>query len=410
MKILVVSSFLPYPLRSGGHVRLFNILKGLSKNHAITLVCEKRAYQTLSDEEEVKKICKEVITVQRKKQWSLSNIVKTGFGLYPFLIVGHSSDEFKRAIKTALEKDRYDLIHAETFYIFQNIPKTSIPTILVEHNIEYKVYGRYLRHTPFVLRPFLWIDVQKLIFWEKYFWKKATCLVSVSEEEKKEMVPLRVEIVPNGVDTTKFTVHPFGELRAGSSQPVDLKKERRILFIGDLKWVQNRDTLKWVLKEIWPSFVRLWRTSEGKPTLKLWVVSREIPEYIKRLTTDESVIFDEDAPDDASQIFEKADILLAPIRIGGGTSYKILEAMASGVAVITTSLGAAGLHLKHREHVLIGETSNEIVRNLQDILIDKDLYTLISQNARKLIEEKYDWNIIVKKLENVYKLAVDIKY
>ena len=77
MKILMVSSFLPYPLTSGGHIRLYNLIKNLSNRHNITLICEKRDYQTEEDVDEIKKICTKVITVRRKKQWSVSNILKT---------------------------------------------------------------------------------------------------------------------------------------------------------------------------------------------------------------------------------------------------------------------------------------------------------------------------------------------
>ena len=139
MKILMISSYLPFPLRSGGEIRLYNLIKNISEEHDITLICEKRDYQTEDDISEVKKICKKVITVSRKKQWSTRNIIKAGFSADPFLIVGHTSDEFKLAIRDELVRESYDLIHVETFYVYQNLPKVSIPVVLVEHNVEYLV-------------------------------------------------------------------------------------------------------------------------------------------------------------------------------------------------------------------------------------------------------------------------------
>src|SRR5579859_5917897 len=102
MKVLLVSSYLPYPLHSGGQVRLYNLIKELSAEHEITLICEKRPHQTIRDIEEVKRICKEVITVDRKKQWSVSNIIQTGVSSNSFLLTGHTQDEFKQKIKKAL--------------------------------------------------------------------------------------------------------------------------------------------------------------------------------------------------------------------------------------------------------------------------------------------------------------------
>ena len=102
MKILIVSSYLPYPLKSGGEIRLYNLIKNISEKHEITLICEMRDYQTKEDIVEVKQFCKKVITVKRKKQWSAANILKTGLSMNPFLIVGHTSEEMKLAIKDEL--------------------------------------------------------------------------------------------------------------------------------------------------------------------------------------------------------------------------------------------------------------------------------------------------------------------
>src|SRR5690242_13713182 len=144
MRILVVSSYLPFPLHSGGHVRLFNLIKQLSKRHKITLICEKRDFQTQTDINEVGKFCEEIITVPRKKQWSIQNIFKAGFSSYPFLLVGHTSLEMKQQIVRVLNEKQFDVIHIETFYVNQNLPKTYLPVVLVEHNVEYEVYQRFI--------------------------------------------------------------------------------------------------------------------------------------------------------------------------------------------------------------------------------------------------------------------------
>src|SRR5437763_1484667 len=103
MKILMISSFLPYPLYSGGNVRLYNLLKNLSKEFEVTLICEKRKNQTEEDVREVEKICSKVLTVDRKFQWSYSNILKTGFSKNCFLITGHTSKQMKDLIKMEME-------------------------------------------------------------------------------------------------------------------------------------------------------------------------------------------------------------------------------------------------------------------------------------------------------------------
>ena len=393
MKILIISSYLPFPLYSGGQVRLYNIIKGLSKKHEITLICEKRSSQTENDIKEMEKICKKVITVDRKKQWSYSNILKTGFSLNPFLITGHTLSEMQAKIQHELESDRYDLIHIETFYVMQNLPETDIPTVLVEHNIEYLVYKRYADESLLLTKPLLYLDVEKMKIKEKGAWKKASKLVAVSEVEKKIMTRRDAVVIPNGVDTEKYQVH-------GSKLSPRVKEEITILYIGDFSWIQNRMAVKWLLTEIWPRIM----SKTNLPKLKLWVVGRKIPDDIKNLGA-ENVVFDENAPDTV-KIYENSDILIAPIRVGGGTSFKILEAMATGVVVVTTDLGIEGIEAKEKVDFLLGNDSWLLADAVIDLVQNCDLRMKIAKNARKLMERKYDWERIVEMLELVYKSVV----
>lgn len=388
----MVSSYLPYPLYSGGQIRLYNLIKNLSKDHEITLICEKRSNQTAEDIEEVKKICKRVITVHREKQWSFKNILKTGFSLDPFLIVGHTSEEFKLAIRDELVRENYELIHVETFYVYQNLPRVSIPVVLVEHNVEYLVYERFAKLANPILKPFFYADVLKLKKKETEAWKKADKLVAVSNAEKRVMKRADVDVVPNGVDTRSF--------RFRSSE--EIPPEKRILFIGDFKWLQNIDAAENILKHIWPRLsLRLSETKE-KANVKLWLVGKNIPTKIKNLATGKNIILEENNKDEAGGIFRKAYVLLAPIRAGGGTSYKIIEAMASGVGVVTTNLGIEGLKAKNNIHVLASEKEDEMANLVLSLIQDHSLYRKLTLNARKLVEEKYDWKIVAQKLNEVY--------
>jgi polysaccharide biosynthesis protein PslH len=391
MKILMVSSFLPYPLYSGGYIRLYNLIKLLSKSHTITLICERRPTETDDDVKEVEKICHSVITVKRKTQWSISNIVKTGFSADPFLITGHTLPEMKQKIKEELNENHYDLIHAETFYIMQNIPKTYLPIVLAEHNIEYMVYRRYADKAPALIRPLLLADIYKLKKKEEAAWKRATALIAVSEKEESLMQHSKSFIVPNGVDTAAFKMK---NLTASKDT-----KKKYVLFIGDFRWMQNTDAIKFILKEIWPAVQE--KAKKEKIEIVLWVVGRKIPQVIRSLTADESVIFDEHVTDTA-KAFRKADLLLAPIRVGGGTQYKILEAMASGTPVITTPLGKEGLRVDDKKEIIVSDDPDKLANECITLLTDTKRYTTIATHARKNIETNYSWEKITAQLECVY--------
>ena len=395
----MISSYLPYPLTNGGHIRLFNLLKKLASKHEVTLICEKRPHQTQNDIDAINKICKKVITVPRKKQWSMSTVLKAGFSFNSFLVAGHTNNKLKESIAQSLINEQFDLIHVETFYVTQNIPDTNVPIVITEHNIEYLVYARYSQKAPFLIRPLLYLDVYKLKLNEEKAWDRAQSLIAVSIEEKQLMKKSNVNVVPNGVDLDSFNFkNPVQKQYHSVARHLSLP-QKEILFIGDFKWIQNRDTIAWILKDIWPYLLR---AVESEVKIYLRIVGKNIPGNLKKLNTFDSVIFDENAPNETAEIFKKSDILLAPIRVGGGTSYKILEAMASGIPVVTTFRGMRGLEVQQNKHLYVSDDVQGIVDKTARLLRDTEEYEKIAHNARKLIEEKYDWNVIVHKLNEVY--------
>lgn len=399
MRILIVSSFLPFPLFNGGHVRLYNLMKELSRKHKLVLVCEKRPHQTKEDIEEVKKLCEEVYCIDRKKQWSIKNIAKTSVSTYPFLLTGHTLPEMKKKIIEVLNEKKFDLIHVETFYVMQNLPKTYLPVILAEHNVEYQVYSKYVDTVPLPLRPILLADIEKIKRWEKKFWKAAIRLVAVSEIDKSYMGRDDAVVVPNGVDIKSF---PFV---AGKTKFE--KKEKRILFMGDFKWIQNTKAALWILEDIWPKIEAGIRKTGSVNNVKLWIVGKHIPDKIKGYNGG-SVIIDENAPNETSKIYQKSFLLLAPIKVGGGTSYKILESMASGVPVVTTELGVKGLGALPEKEAMVSETAEGLAENVLSIITNDTKYEVIQKNARKLIEDKYTWPTITQTLEKVYNDAINL--
>ncbi len=392
MKILIVSSYLPYPLLNGGNIRLYNIIKSLQDKHEITLVCEKRETQTQDDVKEVEKICKKVITVKRNKQWSIKNILKSGFSSIPFLVQGHTSKEFQDAISAELDAGGFDLIHVETFYVMQNVPDYSLPIVLVEHNIEYLVYERFMQKVPFILKPFLAIDINKIKKIEMAFWNQAKIIATVSDQERKIIGKNNCYVVANGVDTKQFAKKTVVKDFA--------KKQKKVLFIGDYAWLQNSDAARYIIEEVWPFL-------SSQEDLSLWIVGRNMPQSLKDLGRgDKRIFFDDKNTSSASEIFTEADLLLAPIRVGGGTSYKIIESMAVGTPVVTTSLGHEGIDVQKDRDILVADDPESLSRAVCDILLDEERYQKLSSNSRKAVERIYDWSVIAKKMDEVYQKAL----
>src|SRR5260221_600920 len=349
----------------------------------------------------MKQFCEEVHTIPRKKQWSPHVIGKTALSLYPFLMVGHTLPEMKRKIVEVLAGKTVDVIHVETFYVMQNLPKTYLPVVLVEHNIEYKVYEKFANRAAVFIRPLLFADIAKIKYWEEKFWKKATRVVAVSKDEQAKMKGIRPSLVPNGVDVQKFKIQSVTS--ENNKKRLSGMKGRKVLFIGNFKWIQNQKAALKILDDIWPLIVL---NKELRATdFTLWIVGKNIPDKIKAYQS-KHIIIDENASEETEKIYHASDILLAPIEVGGGSSYKILEAMASGIPVVTTELGINGIAAVAGEHALVGKSNEELANGVISLLSKHTQYEKIRLAARKFIESTYNWHVIVHALEEVYQEVI----
>lgn len=391
MKILMLTPYLPYPLLSGGQIRTYNLLKNLSKHHEITL------FALIKDDREreyighLETICAHVKVFKRTKNpFSPRNVMLAGFTAYPFLVTRNLPSGMKSAIQKELAND-FDLIHAETFYMMPNIPKTHIPVLLVEQTIEYLGYEYYAKNSPhWFLKPLLYLDIAKIKYWEKYFWRKADRLVTMSAEDRQVILrelgaKIRIDVVANGVDVEKF-----------SQKPKSLPSDPTILFVGTFKWLPNIDAVNYLVEHIWPGI------KEKIPSAKLWIVghspTREILQYRKLKDVKISAHIA-----DIRDAYNKAHILLAPIRSGKGTRYKVLEAMATQTPVVTTSLGAEGLEIQSGKHVLVGDEAESLINHSVELLTNHKLQQQLAVSAKQVVESQYNWQAISRDLDKLYR-------
>ncbi len=395
MKILMLTPYLPFPLFSGGQIRSYNLLKYLSKKHEVTL------YSFIREEKEkdyipkLKEFCADVQVFLKRPPWSPTSLTLSAISVYPLVVCMYLKKDLKDKIVRAIEREHFDLIHAETFYVMPNIPTTKIPIILVEQTIEYLVYQHYTENIRFI--PAKWLmnfDVTKIHYWEKKFWHQATRVVAMSESDRlvmHKLVPgLSVDLVPNGVDTDFFNVR-----KQSYSQ-----KTKTILFVGNFKWLQNREAVTILVEEIWPVI------KKRLGNINLWIVGRfptaKITSYSSKNIQISSNV------EDIREAYKKSDILLAPIYGPGGTRYKILEAMATGLPVVSTSTGIEGLGAKHGREVLIGETPSDLAYESIRLLTNHALYNSLAEKGRKLVEDKFNWSRIGKSLDHIYQDAKNI--
>lgn len=389
MKILMLTPYLPYPLLTGGQARSYNLIKRLSNlGHKITLFSLIKNENEKKYVGELEKYCQEVMVFNRsEKPWTLENILKTGLSFYPFLVVRNWASGEKKALEEKIKKEKFDLIHAETFYVMPHIPQTNIPILLVEQTIEYLVYRHFADEFKIpVLKHLLYLDVIKMKHWELKYWKRAKKVVAMSLDDKKSMLfqipSLDVDIVPNGVDSEFFGQKKFER----SKTPI-------ILYLGNFTWLQNREAVQILIDKVWPK-IKL-----KIPECKLWIIGKDAKDFFQKLES-ENIRVEEIA--DIREAYQRSWVLVAPIYGGGGTRYKNLEAFASGLPVVTTSIGIRGTDVKDGEDLIIRDTPDDIADAAVNLIQDKDLYEKIAENAKAVAKNKYDWDPIAKKLSDIY--------
>ncbi|KKU56726.1 MAG: Glycosyl transferase group 1 [Candidatus Amesbacteria bacterium GW2011_GWA2_47_11] len=357
MRILMLTPYLPYPPSAGGQIRSYNLIKHLSRHHQITLACFTRETNTTDQIRHMEKFCNKVLVFKRGKAWTIPNILRTGFSPYPFLIMIYYRPQVKAALKAEIDSGQYDLIHAETFYVMPYLPVHSVPTVLVEQTIMSRVFWHEVQaETPWLLKPLYAIDVAKIAYWEKYFWRVADKLAAVSEEDAaiiKKAVPQKVvSVIPNGVGDDF------------DKAPKKLHYNQTIFYIGNYKWMQNWEAAMILATKVFP---------------RQGVVAA----------------------------YQKSGLLIAPIYGPSGTRLKILAAMASMTPVVTTPIGAEGLGIRDGVSMMIGQSPEQMAQKAIEILKDKQLYENIAQNAKQIADSGFRWEPISKKLETLYQSLID---
>lgn len=383
--------FLPIDQMSGGQTRWYHMIKHLSKKHEITLMSLIKDDWEKDYIPKIKKYCKKIYVFKRPKSpWTLRNLFLTLISFNPLVVIRNFSLEERKAIKKELENNKYDIIHAETFYVMPHIPKTNIPIVLVEPTIEYSVYQHYVDHEVFpLLKPIYQFDVIKLKWWEKFYWKKAKELFAVSDEDKavieKETNRQDVGVIPNGVDVEFF-----------DSKKVVKKDPPHILYHGNYKWMQNVEAVNLLVHEVWP------RIKKEVNNVKLWISGRNVPPEIVEYSKEDSNIVISESIEDNRDIYKASRVLVTPIRGPGGTRLKVLEALASALPVVSTTVGVAGLNLVAGRDALVSDNMSVIAKNVIRLLKDSKFADKIGSSGKRFVKENFDWKTIVEKLNEVY--------
>lgn len=389
MNVLFVSALLPYPLYSGGQVRIYNLLKLLSRKHTITL------YTFLRDHQEAAYIPKlpflhRIEYVHRGIAMQPSYIVRSILGKYPLLLSSYTNAILRDRIHKELRKNAYDLIHIEPFYVWPSVPEAEIPLVVGEHNIEYQVYERYVALSiPHIIQPLFTQDIKKIRYWERYVWSKASHITAVSQSDadiiRNSISTKTVSIVPNGVDIHHYLYKTRSFCRFEAS----------FLFVGNFSWLPNVEAVTVLLQQIWPEVLK------AIPTAKLTIIGSRMSTRIQQYTHQNGILIKERVADIRKEYYQ-SHALLSPISIAGGTKFKLLEAMACGTPIISTREAFVGLDVIPGYHTEIAQKSGDFVEQICDLYRHPSRWITMTERARSHIEKHYDWRNIADTLSHIW--------
>ena len=403
MKILFLSLRCPYPPHRGDRIRSYNFIKQLSKQHAVTLVYFAESENDIESAKQLEPFCERVEWVRFHRSFAFMNTGLHCLSRRPLQLHYWYSPQMQRKINQLLEQENFELIHAQLFRMGQYVTEVQGPIKVLDlcDSLALNLSRRAeLESNPWLAkikldctpkRFLVKLEEKRVRRYEVNIMKAFDCGTVVARFDQDYLLnqdnSLNLSIVPMGVDLGYFQPKP-----AAQSVPL-------MLFTGTMNYFPNSDAAIYFCNEIFP------RIRERHPNAQFYIVGNHPSDQVKRLETQDGVVVTGYVPD-VRPYFEKASVFVAPLRAGSGIQTKNLEAMAMGVPVVTTSVGAMGLEADIGTELLVADTPADFTEQVVHLLNNEHSRETFAQTARTRVEINYSWEAIGERLEHVYAQAV----
>ena len=383
-KILMVSYRFPYPLIAGSRIRIYNIGKILAEKYQVDLLSINEGDIANEDIKEIEKIFNKVIPFSFNPIRFKINTLKGLFSKDSLQIYYHHFDKVQKWIDQHYKE--YDLIfcvHIRMTKYLKNI--NNVPRVIDFIDATSLNYQEAQKNSTGIWKFIYPIENKRALSYEIKILKDydKTFITSPFDRnyllDNTEVPDSKLVLIPNGArEELLFRENKF-------------KEENWIVFLGKMNYSPNVDAVIYFANEIFPLIIK------NRNDVRFIIVgsspTKEVLKLDKRKSIDVTGFVE-----DPYEYLEKAKIIVAPLRFSAGTQYKILEAMALGKVVVTTSKGARGISGEDGKHFVVVDDEKEMVKIILDLMKDKIKRKEIGNSARELIREKYSWNIISKDL------------
>jgi glycosyltransferase involved in cell wall biosynthesis len=393
-RMLFLCQTLPFPPDAGVHLRTYNVLRLLSREFDVTALFFYRAAEraTVADVDlaltELRRHCDAHVFEIPQEHSRLRLLMDHGRSLLSrrsYTDFAYRSRRFRDTLQTVLRQTTFDIVHVDSLDLVAYLSDVShLPVVCVHHNVESDLLRRRAaaEHNPLVRRYLTlqagWIEAD-----ERRWCPEVNLNVTVSEADRDVLMGrspgARFAVVPNGVDTT--ALQPAAE--TGTT----------VLFIGGATWYPNRDALQFFAGDILPLLELPARTVR-------WVGRASAD--IQRSYAGSGIDLTGYVPD-IRPYMDNAACFIVPLRVGGGTRLKILDAWAAGKAIVSTTIGCEGLDARDGENILIADSAQDFAAAVIRVLEDVELRNRLGAAGRRTAVETYDWEVLVDPMVEAYR-------
>lgn len=395
MHLLFLLPTSPLPISSGGHQRMYQILRCLAPRHNITLLSFWRTEEAFEGLRQLKnELDIEVIPVAFTRMRHPSRLLVTVPRLASALLRNQPLDvpiwdqpTMSVALQKALDDHPVDLIQAEFAYLSPYVfAHPHIPRMLTLYEVFYAYFNQNANlSTSRWSRQFYRLQARAWRAYEQSVFPRYDMLGAMSAVDADVVLRLsphaNVRIFPNGVDTE--AINPCA-IRPQAQQ---------LLFVGSPNRGANVDGARWFLSSVWPVL------HQRHPHLRCLLVNLDNPSVREQLRPGVEIC---GRVPDLTPLYTASDIVIVPLLAGTGTRIKILEAFAYGLPVVSTSVGHEGLDVVPGHHLLQADSDSQFVDAVESLIRDNETCRSLGANGRKLVVENYDWRAVAERYEVAY--------
>jgi len=386
MKIIMLSPFTPYPPDSGGRIRQWEFIKCLGSRHDLTL-----AFFINKGEEKILDGAFEGVCSRVNMVTHAVDATQTGPQSLPWPIRAYGIEPMRKLL-TELSANRYDLFLTDFIYMAQHRSLFDAPAVLHEHNIESSIFKQYAE-LPDIQDKEIFGIRKDALFWkatwmlmrqyENRTWPAFDLRITVSRLDQEEMDSRcpdgRTIVAENGVSINDIRLLP-------------VNRSKKILFVGTMNYFPNVDGALFMVQSIMP---HIWQID---PDIRLCIAGKNIPPHIRDLGADPRIEIISDFPD-IHEVAADCCLSVVPLRLGGGTRIKILEAFALGLPVVSTTKGCEGLAVEDGRQLIIRDDPEAFATAVAMVVNNHALADSLRKSARSLVEGRYDWQKIFEAAE-----------